>query len=31
MIRFMSAGQDDLKKKVLELAKATEAPEESFY
>ena len=30
MIRFMSAGQDDLTKKVLELAKATEAPEESF-
>jgi hypothetical protein len=26
----MSAGTDDLKKKVLELAKATEAPEESF-
>lgn len=30
MIRFMSAGPDDLKNKVLELAKATEAPEESF-
>ena len=30
MIRFMSAGQDDLTRKVLELAKATEAPEESF-
>jgi hypothetical protein len=30
MIRLMSAGQDDLKKKVLELARATEAPEESF-
>lgn len=30
MIRTMSAGPDDLKKKVLELAKATEAPEESF-
>lgn len=30
MIRLMSAGQDDLKKKVLALAKATEAPEESF-
>ncbi len=26
----MSAGPDDLQKKVLELAKATEAPEESF-
>lgn len=26
----MSAGQDDLRKKVIELAKATEAPEESF-
>ena len=26
----MSAGPDDLKNKVLELAKATEAPEESF-
>lgn len=26
----MSAGQDDLKNKVIELAKATEAPEESF-
>jgi hypothetical protein len=30
MIRFMSAGQDDLKNKVIELARATEAPEESF-
>lgn len=30
MIRYMSAGQDDLKNKVIELAKATEAPEESF-
>jgi hypothetical protein len=30
MIRSMSAGQDDLKNKVIELAKATEAPEESF-
>ena len=30
MIRFMSAGQDDLKEKVVELAKATEAPQESF-
>jgi hypothetical protein len=30
MIRFMSAGPDDLQQKVLELAKATEAPEESF-
>ena len=30
MIRSMSAGQDDLKKKVLALARATEAPEESF-
>ena len=30
MIRSMSAGQDDLQNKVLELAKATEAPEESF-
>src|SRR6185436_19357888 len=30
MIRFMSAGSDDLKNKVVELAKATEAPEESF-
>lgn len=30
MIRFMSAGPDDLKNKVLELARATEAPEESF-
>ena len=30
MIRFMSAGPDDLQTKVLELAKATEAPEESF-
>src|SRR6185503_14631230 len=26
----MSAGPDDLQKKVVELAKATEAPEESF-
>ena len=26
----MSAGPDDLKKKVFELARATEAPEESF-
>jgi hypothetical protein len=26
----MSAGQDDLKNKVIELARATEAPEESF-
>lgn len=26
----MSAGPDDLQKKVLELAKATDAPEESF-
>jgi len=30
MIRLMSAGPDDLQQKVLELAKATEAPEESF-
>ena len=30
MIRSMSAGQDDLRNKVIELAKATEAPEESF-
>jgi hypothetical protein len=30
MIRLMSAGPDDLQKKVLELAKATEAPEESY-
>ena len=30
MIRSMSAGQDDLKSKVVELAKATEAPEDSF-
>ena len=30
MIRYMSAGQDDLKNKVIELARATEAPEESF-
>ena len=30
MIRSMSAGQDDLRNKVLELAKATEAPEDSF-
>jgi hypothetical protein len=30
MIRFMSAGQDDLKNRVIQLAKATEAPEESF-
>ena len=30
MIRVMSAGPDDLQQKVLELAKATEAPEESF-
>jgi len=26
----MSAGSDDLRKKVIELARATEAPEESF-
>lgn len=30
MIRFMSVGQDDLKEKVVELARATEAPKESF-
>ena len=30
MIWSMSAGQDDLKNKVVELAKATEAPEDSF-
>ena len=30
MIRFMSAGSDDLKNRVIQLAKATEAPEESF-
>ena len=30
MIRLMSAGPDDLKNKVVELARATEAPEESF-
>jgi len=30
MIRLMSAGSDDLKNKVVELARATEAPEESF-
>lgn len=30
MIRLMSAGPDDLRNKVLELAKATEAPEDSF-
>lgn len=30
MIRFMSAGHDDLKEKVVELAKATEAPRDSF-
>lgn len=30
MIRSMSAGSDDLKNRVIQLAKATEAPEESF-
>jgi hypothetical protein len=30
MIPFMSAGPDDLKNRVIQLAKATEAPEESF-
>jgi hypothetical protein len=30
MIPTMSAGPDDLKNRVIQLAKATEAPEESF-
>ncbi len=30
MIRLMSAGADDLPRKVLEFAKATEVPEDSF-
>ena len=30
MIPIMSAGPDDLKNRVIQLAKATEAPEESF-